>query len=447
MTPRDRHRLRQLHARLGSPHAGEREAAWKKIDAWLKKFGKTWNDISTLLYDESAAAAAASSDPRDNTASPPPSNVTVLDLVRAMAEDYFVFESPHEYVAFALWSASTHVYERYEVSPRLVLTSPTSGCGKSVVLKVSERLVARAEKSDNFTVASMYDAAHYDRKTLLVDEADNLDFATKGALRAIFNSGYAKDGTFTRKIGKQRIKFRTFVPLAMASIGVLSPPGTLAPPLMRRSIIILMKKHRHPKRRFKASDTRDLDLVYQHLWAWARDVKLNLDPELPDELKRADPSVVDNWRVLISIADACSPAWGPLAREAAIFFARSGRHEDPVVTLLRDIRTVFDTRGIDRIGIKALLAALHDMEDGRWAEFSGVQRNRLPHTLTESELRAMLRPLGIQTRSVWAVGPRKPGDSSAKGYNQSDFEAAWAAYCGDEGGTSAQPPIKVLRGA
>jgi hypothetical protein len=38
-------------------------------------------------------------------------NVTGARLVRAMAEDYLVFDSPHEYVAYALWAAHTHVYE------------------------------------------------------------------------------------------------------------------------------------------------------------------------------------------------------------------------------------------------------------------------------------------------------------------------------------------------
>jgi Protein of unknown function (DUF3631) len=424
-----------------------RDEAEKQMDKWLKRHDKKRSDIPSILAQAAADDAAAApppppSDPRDVDPSQSFPNVTVLDLIRAMAEDYFIFESPHEYVAYTLWVAHTHVYERYEVTPRQVITSPTSGCGKSVVLKVADRLVARSEKGDNWTAASMYDAAHYDRKTLGVDEADNLDFATKGALRAIFNSGYAKGGTFPRKIGRHRIAFRTFVPLIMASIGVLTPPGTLPPPLMRRSIIILMKKHRHPKRRFKANDTRDLDLVYQHLRMWAREVKLNLDPKLPDELLRADPSLADNWRVMISIGDACSPAWGALAREAAIFFARSGRHEEPVVTLLRDIRSIFDSRGIDRISIKALLAALHDMESGYWAEFCGVRRNKQPHKLTETELRAMLRPLGIITRSVWPEKGRA-GDASAKGYYWSDFEPAWAAYC-EEGGAKTGKSAKVI---
>jgi hypothetical protein len=437
VTPKARKRLRDLHASLSVP--GQRAKALEEIDKWLQKYGKTWNDVPELVYDENAAAAAkaAASDPRD-AGSPPRSRVTVLDLVRAMAEDYLVFSSPHEYVAYALWAVHAHVYELFEHTSRLVLTSPTSGCGKSRGLKVLDRLVARPKKSDNFTAATIYDGAN-DRHTLLVDEGDNLDFETKGAMRAVFNSGYERGGTFTRGVGKNRREYRTFAPLALASIGVLTPPGTLPSPLMRRSIIILMQKRR-PKRRFRARDTGDLDRVYQHIRMFAREAKLNLDPELPSELEHADPSLADNWRVLISVADACSPVWGALAREAAVFFVRSGRHEDLIVTLLHDIRTVFDTQGVDRIGIKVLVAALHNVEGDHWSEFTGVKRKQQPHKLRESELRAMLRPLGIFTHSIWPQKGR-PGDTSGKGYYRSDFEAAWRDYCGGE---ETGKPAKVV---
>jgi hypothetical protein len=83
------------------------------------------------------------------------------------------------------------------------------------------------------------------------------------------------------------------------------------------------------------------------------------------------------------------------------------------VILLRDIRRIFDTRGIDRIHGKVLLAALHELEDADWSEFCGFKSDdRTP-------------------RSVW---PQKgqTGDRSGKGYHRSDFEAAWQAYCREE---------------
>ena len=421
----------------------ERAEGEKAMDRWLRRHGKSRIDAPKVLLqaardDEAAKPPPPPSDPRD--AGPAQSvdpGYTVLDLICQRVELYLVFSSPHEYVAYTLWATYAHVYEFYQHAPRLVITSPISGCGKSRALRVLDRLVVRPKMSDNFTTATLYDNAN-DRRTLLVDEADNLDFDTRGSLRAVFNSGYEKGGMFSRGVGKQRREYRTFVPLAMASIGVLTPPGTLPPPLMRRSIILLMQKRR-PKRRFVTGNTPDLDALYRHLASiWAPGVILNPDPKLPDELLRADPSVADNWRPLISVADACSPAWGTLAREAAVFFAQSGRHEDPVVILLRDIRIVFDAQGVDRIVIKALVTALHEMEDGRWSEFCGVQRNRTPHKLRESELRAMLRPLGIVTHSVWP-GKGKLGDHSGKGYYRSDFEAAWRAYCGEEEAETGKP--------
>jgi len=53
--------LRQLHAMVGSSNAGERENAWKKVVAWLRKHGKTWNDLPELLHDETAPSRT---DPR-----------------------------------------------------------------------------------------------------------------------------------------------------------------------------------------------------------------------------------------------------------------------------------------------------------------------------------------------------------------------------------------------
>ena len=459
ITPKALKRLRDLHASLSVP--GQRAKAMVEIDKWLVKYGKTWNDIAELIYDESAASArkAAAPDPRDAAPPPPASDVTVLDLIRNRFETYCVFETVHEVVVCVLWAIHTHVYELFEVTPRLVLTSATTGCGKSRVFDVLERLVARPKRADNWTVATLYDSAN-DRRTLFADEGDNLPFAVKGELRAIYNSGYAKGGIFPRGVGKHRREYATSAPLALASIGVLTPPGTLAPPLLRRGIVVLLRK-RKPKHRLIKGKTSDLDRVYQHILQFVRTAKFDLDPELPAEVDRGDPTLADNWRVLISVADACSPGWGKLAREAAIWFERSGRHEDPVVMLLRDARTIYDTLGTDRLFVNvvekegrplsaamhrlSLLPALHAMEHGYWMEFCGVGRIRSPLMLSDTVLRSMLRPLIGSPHSIWLMGPRQPGDSSAKGWLRGDWESVWGAYLG-ESGTSAQddvPPLQI----
>jgi hypothetical protein len=51
---------------------------------------------------------------------------------------------------------------------------------------------------------------------MLIDEADNLYIATKGALRSILNSGHRRGGSVSRVIGGERRRFSTFAPLALA---------------------------------------------------------------------------------------------------------------------------------------------------------------------------------------------------------------------------------------
>jgi hypothetical protein len=153
-----RKRLRDLHARLGSGNEGERASALRKIDAWLRKYGKSWNDVPELLRVENARASQAHADPRDAEASEPVgTTVTPLDVVRYLLEDYVMLES-HEYIAVACWIVHTHLYDRFMVTPRLVLTSPVRSCGKTTLLDVVSHMVARPEKSDNITAAAIYSA-------------------------------------------------------------------------------------------------------------------------------------------------------------------------------------------------------------------------------------------------------------------------------------------------
>jgi DNA polymerase III delta prime subunit len=183
MTTKDRKRIRKLHALLGSSNEGEREAARRKLEALLTRLGKSWNDLPELLTDDTPAQPVA--DPRDSGPHPfdRPDAPTPADTVRRMLELYLRLE-PYEYVAVALWIIHTHTYDRFMVTPRLLLSSPVKGCGKTTLLDVAERLVVRAEKSDNITAAAIYHSLQGVPRTLLLDEADNLEMSTSAARRA-----------------------------------------------------------------------------------------------------------------------------------------------------------------------------------------------------------------------------------------------------------------------
>ena len=142
----------------------------------------------------------------------------------------------------------------------------------------------------------------------------------------------------------------------------------------------------------------------------------------------------DNWRVLLSIADACSPAWGELAREAAVALSK-GQDEDFGVMLLSDIRDIFDRRPtVDRLASAVIVADLNEIPDGLWSEWRGPRDDQTPRQLSPGEMARLLAPFGIRPKTVWP--PRRgTRDRSVKGYHRKQFEAIWAAYCD---GTPAQ---------
>src|SRR5262245_35767173 len=104
-----------------------RAEAEKQMDAWLKRHGKTRADIQSILVQAARDEAATPpppppSDPREAApAEPLDPAETVLGLVCGAFKTYLALNS-HEYVAMALWAMHTHIYDRYMVTPRLLLT-------------------------------------------------------------------------------------------------------------------------------------------------------------------------------------------------------------------------------------------------------------------------------------------------------------------------------------
>jgi Protein of unknown function (DUF3631) len=221
-------------------------------------------------------------------------------------------------------------------------------------------------------------------------------------------------------------RFSLFAPLAIAAIGMLPLP------IMHRSIVIHMERATRQLRRFDEND-QAVNHAYAMIRAWARDVELNRDPDLPSELRNRP---ADNWRVLIAIGDSFGRTWGTRARKAAVDFSHSYRDEDAAVALLQDIRAVFDALGIDRISSERLVAELVAMEDAGWADWRGVRDDQQPRRLSQGELARLLAPFGIRPRSIWPR-QRNQDSKSRKGYTRQMFERVWRAYC-DSPGTPAQ---------
>jgi hypothetical protein len=428
-------RIFQLHAMLGSPNSNEAEAARAKLIKLLTKHGLTWNDLAAIIAAVSPATSTPPPDPRDANVSDPydqPNAPTPADTVHAMLHDYVAL-GEHEYVAVTLWIIHSHIFAQFMVTPRLLLISPAPDCGKTTLLDVIGRLAARCKKSDNITAAVIYHHVHTMRSTLLIDEADNLDLSAKAALRAVLNSGHRRGGSIDRLVRGHPQAFSVFGPVALGSLELLTQP------LMRRSIIIRLARHdgSRPLRQFDADDCGDLDLVYGHIRSWLRRTTISRQPEMPAGMHGRQ---ADNWRPLIAIADACGPAWGTSARDAAAALSRAHNDEAPAIVLLRHIRQIFDARGDERLAGKVLVHDLLELDE-MWSEWRGQHGNEYARKVTQGELARLLAPFGIRPRTIWPLN-RSADSRSSRGYHRSWFEQAWRSYCATA--DTATQPSKVI---
>jgi hypothetical protein len=418
-------------AALGAGDPDARANARRAIDDLLDRHRKNWNDLADALCDSVPAAWAS------NAAADDPPRVNPLALVHHLLEEYVALK-PHEYVAVALWTLHTHLFDRFMVTPRLALRSPVADCGKTTLLDILSKLTARPEKFDAITSAALYHAIDETHPTLLIDEADNLGLALQvnGRLRAVFNSGHRNGGTVAILERGTIRKFSTFAPLALALPEMRGLPRTLN----SRSISITMERSPRKLTRFDTNHPDPaLDAAYLQIFLWRREVELNPDPEMPAGLRNR---FTDNWRPLLSIADALG--WGEQAREAMIVFAREYQDADAKILLLTDIRKVFDACGLDRLPSQVLLDALIALDGGEWSEFCGGRGDAHPHKLRHSELAIMLRDFAIKPRTIWPPN-RTPETKSAKGYRRQEFEGAWRMYCGDDGTTAQSSAARALQ--
>ncbi|MCP3957544.1 MAG: DUF3631 domain-containing protein, partial [bacterium] len=287
---------------------------------------------------------------------PWPEPVDGARLLEGLAETFkrYIVLSPGTATALSLWVVHTYALEAAFITPRLAITSPVKRCAKTLVLTVLEHLVTKALMTSNVSAAAVFRCIEKFQPSLLVDEADTF-LAGKDELRGILNSGHRRGGTVLRVAGDalEPRAFRTFAPVAIAMIGKLR--DTLAD----RSIEIEMRR----KRREEKVEILRLDRM-SHLGElrsrcarWAHDHLQELrdaEPEVPAELH---DRAADNWRPLLAIADAVGGDWPTLARRSAQLLSSDVEGEDRAIgeMLLADIRSIFESRGADRIFTDDLL--------------------------------------------------------------------------------------------
>ena len=141
----------------------------------------------------------------------------------AGAISQYVIMPDHVAEEAALWVVHAHAFELWQVTPRLAITAPTMGSGKSVMLDVLSTMVPRALEAANLSTAVAFRVIEKYHPTLMIDEVDTF-LRDNIELRGVLNSGHRKGGRVFRCDGDNNdVKpFNTFAPVATAGIGKLS---------------------------------------------------------------------------------------------------------------------------------------------------------------------------------------------------------------------------------
>jgi putative DNA primase/helicase len=319
-------------------------------------------------------------------------------------------------VALALWTLHTWTVDSGDISPFLVLVSPTKRCGKTNTLIVLFYLTPRSELASNISASALFRYVEVVRPTLLIDEADSF-VKDNEEMRGILDSGHTKAAAYViRNVevnGEHKPRrFSTWAPKAIATI------RGLADTLEDRSVVLTLQ--RKPKtakiERLRKRDSSEFASLRRQAFRWAEDNLSALadpDPAIPDAL---NDRAADNWRPLLAIADLAGGAWPQRGRESACLLSGEGHDSSSFnVELLADIRLAFGET--DMIRSIDLVAKLVADPERPWAEW---KRGK---PLTQKQLAGLLAPFGIGSETVHI-----PGLADAKGYRRARFEEAWGAY-------------------
>jgi hypothetical protein len=424
---------------LNGATPGEREAAERKVDAWLKQHGK--NAILAQAANDNAAAAPPSQppDPRATQSNPfDDSTFTPVGLVHGIAEKY-LFMDKHDAVIYALWIVFTHVYTRFEIAPRLRMWSEEPDSGKSIARKVARHLVLRPNAEALGSAAALRDYIAEGPGTVLLDELDYAEPDAPRNILKIWNLGHERGAKISLKVEGRRKLFDIHAPILGAGLG-----DFLEHTQQSRTFRLDMEPYTAettPERRYDSHDVGDLDKIYAFLRHWAPNVKLNSDPDTSGLIRR----FADNARGLLAVADSCG--WGQCAREALATFADREKAAQMHYLIIKHGLAIFDAAGLtkpsDVISTRVFNHELLrlDLSDTHWSQYRGPGGRNYSHAITISEQAALLRrkPNAIQSESHWPAGAREPGVSSVKVYRRSDFVTALAKH-----EKHAQPLLRLV---
>ena len=323
--------------------------------------------------------------------------------------------------AIAIWAVHSWMIDRFSISPRLAITSPTKGCGKTTVLRLLGQIARRPKRAGSISPPALFRAVEKFQPTLLLDETEKY-VEHGGDLHALINEGHAQGATVLRVLGEKMElrEFRIYCALAFCR------NGRIPDDLEQRSIVIEMQRRRPDEPLAELPENRPcavLQDLARMCARWSEDNAASVgdvDPDMGSLINR----LRDNWHPLFSIGDAIGGDWPDRIREAAaILVPRESESTGPM--LLADIKATFAGRKgewADRMFSEMVTVALAAIEGSPWAEYGKARK-----PISKNQLAQLLKAFKIVPDTV-TIGTKR-----LKGYYRHQFQEAWERYLAPAG--------------
>ncbi len=337
------------------------------LDAFVAKRRKSDTNESD---DEAYQKVIAKMKPSVPWESPVDGSELLEDTARTLRR-FVVFKEENHSRVMACWTLGTHLQDEFNVFARLGFVSAFPDSGKTTCIDVLHHLCLRALRGDNISISIFYRVMETFHPVWLLDELDTYIHENK-ELVGVLNSGHKRGGWVWRndKTAEGKIVpeiFMSFGPVSYAMLG--HPIDTL----FSRTIFIKMDSKRADQivEDFDPDEYSDqaetMTTLRRKMARWAQDHKA--------EVKEAQPGTGDlnnrkrtNWKSLLKIAHVIGGDCSDMLLTAAGSPPPLNKKR-AAEKILRDIRNVFHTRGIDRIPSEVLVADLLLQRDSGWTRY------------------------------------------------------------------------------
>ena len=266
----------------------------------------------------------------------------VFDDVIDSLRHYLHIDRPNA-MKVAFWIAHANCFEEFQHTPRLLVTAPTRGCGKTLLITVMQWMTNKSIQAGKLTSGAFIRLCAEGDLTFYIDEADRLFTNSHDEMTTALNNGWEQGGNFIKCTGDNHLPTRMNTHSAVTLAGI-DLAHKLQGPTLDRAIVVEMEKAQPgdlPERFKHRTHEPIFRALGQRLLRWCNDHRHQIadhDPGIPDNV---EDRTYNKWQPLVSIAELASPKFGQQVLRL-VLDEEEVDGDDLINRFLRDCRSIYD---------------------------------------------------------------------------------------------------------